>query len=263
MKLVATESTYHKIPLRPFYTVYYAMFFFAIVSEHFRTATVCFCMEKWVAFEAYIPRHVPASLLRVITLPLLLSPNADKTSTKKSSLSLNLFPPYADEIFPRVIPFFFIVSRSYVAVPVGMPTSTPQVKLQSESKWGPNKHHNRTLSSLQTPSYSPSPRASSCPFSSISPQPRWSAKLHSSKVLHVVDICYPESYLRTPLPCIKVEALQEYYDEVDLGLGEVVESIEGGDECAWAWVEQANLKRKVEEYDDSIRTAHKKVKYAT
>ncbi|KAH3950946.1 hypothetical protein HBI56_086150 [Parastagonospora nodorum] len=79
---------------------------------------------------------------------------------------------------------------------------------------------------------------------SRSPQQPFPSLLYTPKILHVADISYPESYLRTPLPLLpfqQSEWLSKPVDkvptspglgtyELDESLGEILESIEGRDE---------------------------------
>jgi len=96
------------------------------------------------------------------------------------------------------------------------------------------------------PSTPPRQRDSPFPFSSPSrsPQQPFPSLLYTPTILHVADISYPESYLRTPLPLLPFQqpkwlskpvgkeptspGLGAY--ELDESLGEILQSIEGRDE---------------------------------
>lgn len=124
------------------------------------------------------------------------------------------------------------------------------------------------------PSTPPRQHDSPYPLSSPSrsPQQPFPSPLYTSKILHVADISYPESYLRTPLPLLPFQQpkwLSKPVDkeptspglgayELDESLGEILESIEGRDEGdfqekrdVWGdgkreweeWEERGSLKR--------------------
>jgi hypothetical protein len=123
---------------------------------------------------------------------------------------------------------------------------------------------------MQIPPLSSSPRSSTCPFSSPPTSPRYdylAVDLPVPKVRHVVDISYPESYMRTPLfPACKqatstIEAWDygvEFVDEADV----VLQSIE----FDRAGLDRAMLKRgyeeeeEEEEYDGEVVSGKKRRK---
>jgi hypothetical protein len=117
----------------------------------------------------------------------------------------------------------------------------------------------------------------SSPFASASTQQSFSSDLYDTKILHLADICYPESYLRTPLPLLPFPNLrwlaEEAYNEAESSATEeenpdtVRESIETSDEMSSAteiwgdgkrewngWQEPHTLKRRLN--DDENYNSH-------
>jgi hypothetical protein len=86
------------------------------------------------------------------------------------------------------------------------------------------------MASSSPPIVSPQ-RNSSQPFSSPSTSPKpFPSNLYDSKILHLADISYPESYLRTPLPLLPLQRSQW----LDQPASEEISSIVGAyeyDEC--------------------------------
>jgi hypothetical protein len=113
----------------------------------------------------------------------------------------------------------------------------------------------------------------SSPFKSASPHQLFPSQMYEPKTLHVADISYPESYLRTPLPLLPFPNLKwlagaaynelENSVEEDEGRDTVRQSIEtpgqdnnpasevwGDGKREWSgWEETRNLKRRCDEDD--------------
>jgi len=164
------------------------------------------------AFQALCSRVITLRPFHRMRLHTYISSQRKPTSSRANNLKLLNIQPNLTCCETRFSCFF---SRTLHRIEMALTMSTnannytpKQSHCHHQGDTQPSRypeHHyaNRNISTARSTSH-PTPNRSSSPFASptslTTSSPAFPLNFHEPKVLHVADISYPESYLRTPMP---------------------------------------------------------------